>query len=89
LDICDRKRSLEAYIVTRTHAEQHDVVVIVDEAGNHRAAAEVDRAGAGGEALRVNTSDADEAPALNRDLVNDGVPRVHRVDAPVDQPQVS
>src|SRR6516162_9789030 len=76
--------SLEPSVVARTQAEQHDMVVIVDQSGDRRASAEV-------ECFRARAewpASGYEESVLDRDRGDDGVSRVHGMDLAVDQSQV-
>ena len=65
-------------------AHQHDVVVIVDDAGYHGAAAQIDDAGSG--AGRASGAvDGREAAVADRYRVRHGVVAIHRVDPAVDE----
>ena len=60
--------AFERRVIPGPDAEQDDVVVVVDEAGHDGAAAQVDLARAGAEALIAARADGRESAVLNRDL---------------------
>jgi hypothetical protein len=75
--------------VARAHAEQDDVIMVVDEAWHDGAAAEIDGSGAGIQPQIAGRPDRREPAFLNRDFSDDLIPLIHRVDAAVRQPQVA
>ena len=86
LHVRDRERVLEPRIVARTQAEQHDVVVIVDEPRNGRAPLQVDHAHAGAAVVRPSVvPDRRELPVPDRHGRDDRIMPVERVDPAVDQ----
>ncbi len=82
----DRVGVLEPRVVAGAQAEQHDVVVVVDDARDRRAPAEVDRP----RALGRRRLAADRREALADDVHgrDDGIVVVHRMNAAVDQQQI-
>ena len=87
LHVRNRACGLEPRVVSRSQAEQHDVIVVVDQAGNGGAALQVNNPGARAQASAA-LADAGDDPVLNRHLGDDGVLRVHRRDLAVDESDV-
>ena len=88
LHVGDRRRRFESGVVSRPDAEQHDVVVVVDQAGNGGAAAQVDDLGARAQPPAA-AADAGNDAVLNRHLGDDRVLRVHGGDLAVHEPEVA
>ena len=63
--------------------EAHDVDVALDQAGDDRAAPQVDDLRAIAVTMAVAVADVDELPVLDRHRRCDRVAAVHRVDPPV------
>ena len=89
LHLCDGRRRLETRIKTRTETEQHDVIVVVNEAGNGGPASQIDDLRAPIQPARRALADGLEPAVLNRHLRDDGVSRVHRHDLAVHQSEVA
>ena len=68
LDLGDRGCAFERCVISGPNTEQDDVVVVVDEPGNDRAAAQVDLPRAGTETLIAALTDSRESTVLNRHL---------------------
>ncbi len=84
LHLGDRGCVLQPRVVPGTVAEQDDVVVVVDQAGDHRAALHVDHPGAGPDlGVGDEPSLADARRGYHR------VMGVHGVDAAVHDPEVA
>ena len=83
----DRARVLDARVVARPQAEQHDVVVVVDDARHRGAPAQVDLARAVVVAVARIVADRDEAAVADQDRGHHPVPLVQGVDLAVDQAQ--
>ena len=89
LHLGNRRRRLERRVIAGPDPEQDDVIVVVDEAGNDGAAAQIDFARAGAEPLPAARADGGEPAVLNRDLADRGPARVHRDDPAVGQSQIA
>ncbi len=85
LNVFDRGSCFEPCIVAGTQAQQHDVVVIVDQSRHCRAAAQIDGLGARAR-LRPRKI---EAPVLDGHRRQNGIARVHGHDLSVDQAQIA
>ena len=72
---------------SRTVSDQDDVVVRVDEAGNHSPALDVDTPDVASRQGDVVTHGG-EAAVLNQYLRDDAIGRVHRMDLSIDQSQI-
>ena len=72
LHLGDRGRAFERRVIPGPDAEQDDVIVVVDEAGHDRAAAQVDFARARTQALIAARSDSREPAILDRDFGRGG-----------------
>ena len=83
----DRIRVLEPRVVARPQSEQHDVVVVVDEARNSRAPSKVDSLRAG--CPLGPAADGREPVADDEHRRDDRVASIHRVDTAVDEQQVA
>ena len=88
LHVGDGRRGFEPRVVTRPDAEQDDVVVVVDQAGNGGPAAQVDRLRARAQPAAA-LADGDERAVLDRHFRDDRVARVHGDDLAVHQPEIA
>ena len=82
LDLADGSRVLEDGVVARPIGQAHDVHMGLDQSGDDRSSAEVDRAHVRNVAGR-GVADRNESPVPDGDHARDSVPAVHRVDAAV------
>ena len=82
----NRMRVLEPSIVAGAKSEQHDVIVVVDDTGDHGAALQIDSLRAGRRARAA--ADGRETVADDLNGAHDRVARIHRVDAAVYEQQV-
>lgn len=83
----DRIRILEPRIVARPKPERDDVVVVVDQAGDYGSAAQIDALRARG-ALRASADGCDSIADYVHGF-DDGVARIQRVNAAVDEQQIA
>ncbi len=81
----DGSRRFEPRVVAGAKAEQHDVIVIVDQTGHCGAAVQVDRLGTGAELAAGKI----EPAVLDGDGRQHRVARVHGDDLAVDQTQIA
>ena len=86
LHLFDRGRVLEDGVVAGAVGQADDVDVRLDQAGHHRAALEVDDAGARG--ARQVVADAGDAVVVDVEAADDAVGAVQRVDAAVGEEEV-
>src|SRR5581483_2174543 len=89
LNVGDGRRGLQADIVAGAHAEQHDVIVIIDQAGNGGTAAKVDGPRARTCAGIAVFADRGELSVLDDRLGYDSVLLVQRVDLAVGQAKIA
>ena len=89
LHLGDRGRRLERRVIAGPDPEQDDVIVVVDEAGHDRAAAQVDLARAGTQTLIAARTDGREPAVLDRDLGRRRSARIHRHEPAVGQSQIA
>ena len=82
--IGNREDVLERRVPPGPVADEHDVIVRVDEAGNDRPAFEV-HDGESSAAPNDVVADGGKAAVPNEDLGDDATGAIHRVDAPVDE----
>ena len=84
LHVGNRRRVLQRSVVPGTVAHCDDVIVVVDDARNDCALAQVDDSTPGGRPRR-SAADGGKAPVADGHRRNDGILRIHRVDAAVDE----
>ena len=89
LHLGDRRRALERRVIPGADAEQDDVIVVVDEAGDDGAAAKIDLTRARTQSLIATRTDGGESSILNGDLCCRGPAPIHRDEPAVGQMQVA
>jgi hypothetical protein len=89
LHLGDRCGAFERRVIARPDAEQHDVIVVVDEAWDDRTAAKVDLARAWARTLIPARADRGEAAVLDRHLAHRRIATIHRRDLAVGQMQIA
>ena len=88
LDLSDRGRVLEDRVIAGAIGEAHAVDMAFDDARHDRAPLQIDHLRAGLRGDVVRRADRSEAAVADGHGIRDGVARVHRVDAAVDERQV-
>ena len=88
LNVRDGVRVLQRRVVPGSIAHQHDVVVVVDDAGHDRASLQVDHLRALALMIAGTLTDLGEPSVLDGHLRHDAVRAVHRVDLAVPQDEI-